>query len=367
MPERDGGDVCLEDFLPWVEAVTGARLETAERLPTVRPMWRLALRDAQGPQALFLRAERPGEFGHARFYPVSREAAVLAALAPGGLPVPRVIARREHPAALLMTAMPGSADFAALGAEPERKARVVADFMRLLAAQHALDVQALGLDAVLPAPADPRAHARAELDTWERIWREATRRGDALLAFAAGWLRARIPACPETVLVHGDTGPNQCHYAGDAICALLDWELAHLGDPMEDLGCLAARGGMEDFGEPRRLFAEYQRHAGRALDLERIAWYRVLALFKFATATGLACEGAGSGAEESPVALWDAQLRYLLAWCLARAEGEPVEPLRPLAGRSTLAVLHDAELPRLAKVRERFGEQALRLGFHPLD
>ncbi|MFM7272332.1 MAG: phosphotransferase family protein, partial [Gammaproteobacteria bacterium] len=219
----------LEDLLHWLRETTGAEPEQAERLPTVRPMWRLVLRDANGVKPVFLRCERPGEFGHARFYPVSREAAVLAALSQSGLPVPRVLARREAPSALLMSAMPGSGDFAALAAEPGRKARVVADFMRLLAAQHALDVRALGLDAVLPMPGEVTSHARLELDTWERIWREATRRGAALLDVAAGWLRARIPASPETVLVHGDTGPNQCHYAGDAICALLDWELAHLG------------------------------------------------------------------------------------------------------------------------------------------
>ena len=366
MPANDSAEPRLEDLLSWVRDTTGAEPLQSERLPTVRPMWWLSLRDAEGERSLFLRCERPGEFGHARFYPVAREAAVLAALAPSGLPVPRVIACHQHPAALLMTAMPGSADFAALAADPPRKQRVVADFMRLLAAQHALDVHALGLDTVLPAPADPTAHARAELDTWERIWREATGHGDALLDFAAGWLRERLPASPETVLVHGDTGPNQCHYAGDGICALLDWELAHLGDPMEDLGCLAARGGMEDFGEPRLLFAEYARHAARTVDLPRVAWYRILALFKFAAATGLAREGAGDAAQASPVALWDAQLRYLLAWCLATAAGEPVQPLQPLGAGSAVAALHDAELPRMAAVRDRFGEQAITLWFHPL-
>ena len=58
------------------------------------------------------------------------------------------------------------------------------------------------------------------------------------MSFTLRWLRARVPTTVDrTVLVQGDTGPGNFMYRDGEIVAVVDWELAHLGDPLEDLAC----------------------------------------------------------------------------------------------------------------------------------
>ncbi len=71
------------------------------------------------------------------------------------------------------------------------------------------------------------------------------------------------------------------------IVALLDWELAHLGDPMEDLGWitqpLRTREHLIDGAwEREQLFARYERATGRAVDLDAVRWWNVFSSFKTA-------------------------------------------------------------------------------------
>ena len=91
---------------------------------------------------------------------------------------------------------------------------------------------------------------------------------------ALRWLRERDPGPPpEVTLVHGDFRHGNFIIGPDGVRAVLDWELAHLGDPMEDLGWICVnswRFGAIDhpvggFGPREELFAGYQA-AGRRAD-----------------------------------------------------------------------------------------------------
>jgi aminoglycoside phosphotransferase (APT) family kinase protein len=69
---------------------------------------------------------------------------------------------------------------------------------------------------------------------------------------------------------------------------VLDWELAHVGDPMEDLGWLcvkAWRFGVDrpvgGFGEYADLFAAYEDASGRAVDPDVVRWWEVLGTLKW--------------------------------------------------------------------------------------
>src|SRR6202044_2789450 len=80
-----------------------------------------------------------------------------------------------------------------------------------------------------------------ELDVWEGMYR---RNGidDPLAEMAFRWLRLALPDVDaRPVLVQGDTGPGNFLFADGRITAIVDWELAHLGDPMEDLAWLSLR------------------------------------------------------------------------------------------------------------------------------
>jgi aminoglycoside phosphotransferase (APT) family kinase protein len=100
---------------------------------------------------------------------------------------------------------------------------------------------------------------------------------------ALRWLRERDPGPPqETTLVHGDFRHGNLIIGPDGLRAVLDWELAHLGDPMEDLGWICTnswRFGEIDkpvggFGSREELFAGYEA-AGRHVDPDRVMFWEV--------------------------------------------------------------------------------------------
>jgi aminoglycoside phosphotransferase (APT) family kinase protein len=112
---------------------------------------------------------------------------------------------------------------------------------------------------------------------------------------ALRWLRDRDPGPPEQVtLVHGDFRHGNLIIGPEGLRAVLDWELAHLGDPMEDLGwiCINSwRFGEIDrpvggFGSREELFAGYEA-AGRRVDPERVTFWEVMGTLRW----GVMCCG----------------------------------------------------------------------------
>ena len=106
--------------------------------------------------------------------------------------------------------------------------------------------------------------------------------------------------------MHGDFRNGNLMVDGNGLAGVLDWELAHFGDPMEDLGWLcvnAWRFGnialpVGGFGTREDLFAGY-RAAGGTVDEERVRFWEVFGTLKW----GVICEGMGdawlTGAEPS--------------------------------------------------------------------
>jgi aminoglycoside phosphotransferase (APT) family kinase protein len=112
---------------------------------------------------------------------------------------------------------------------------------------------------------------------------------------ALRWLRDRDPGpSPEVTLVHGDFRHGNLIIGPDGLRAVLDWELAHTGDPMEDLGWICVnswRFGEIDkpvggFGTREELFAGYEA-AGRRVDAERVKFWEVMGTLRW----GVMCCG----------------------------------------------------------------------------
>jgi aminoglycoside phosphotransferase (APT) family kinase protein len=122
--------------------------------------------------------------------------------------------------------------------------------------------------------------------------RHGTARPVFQLAFQ--WLRRNVPSEVDApVLVHGDFRTGNLMVDEQGLVGVLDWELAHLGDPMEDLGWLcvnAWRFGSSEwpvggFGTREDLFAGYEVAGGR-VDARRVQWWEVLGTLKW----GIVCE-----------------------------------------------------------------------------
>jgi aminoglycoside phosphotransferase (APT) family kinase protein len=112
---------------------------------------------------------------------------------------------------------------------------------------------------------------------------------------ALRWLRDHDPGTSaEVTLVHGDFRHGNLIIGADGVRAVLDWELAHLGDPMEDLGWVCVnswRFGAIDkpvggFGSREELFAGYEA-AGRKVDPARVTFWEVMGTLRW----GVMCCG----------------------------------------------------------------------------
>lgn len=151
---------------------------------------------------------------------LEREATVYRALAGSGLPVPRLRGASSSLRAMAVTRMAGS------DAEPEP---ALPDLLARLAELHRLAIDELEL------PGFART-AEGDLDLWSDIAHQKLAEPDEVVEFAFELLRELFPGEPERlVLTHGDAGEGNFLAQGDRVSALLDWEFAHLGDPIEDL------------------------------------------------------------------------------------------------------------------------------------
>lgn len=112
---------------------------------------------------------------------------------------------------------------------------------------------------------------------------------------ALRWLAAHDPGPPEQVtLVHGDFRHGNLIIGSDGLRAVLDWELAHLGDPMEDLGWICVnswRFGEIDkpvggFGSREELYGGYEA-AGRKVNPARARFWEVMGTLRW----GVMCCG----------------------------------------------------------------------------
>lgn len=113
---------------------------------------------------------------------------------------------------------------------------------------------------------------------------------------ALRWLRDNDPGPSARVtLVHGDFRHGNLMIGPDGVRAVLDWELAHLGDPMEDLGWICVNswrfGGIDrpvgGFGAREDLFAGYEAASGIVVDSERVKFWEVMGTLRW----GVMCVG----------------------------------------------------------------------------
>ncbi|HAP13866.1 MAG TPA: phosphotransferase family protein [Afipia sp.] len=113
---------------------------------------------------------------------------------------------------------------------------------------------------------------------------------------ALRWLRDNAPTTSDTVtLVHGDFRHGNLIIGPEGVRAVLDWELAHFGDPMEDLGWICVnswRFGEIDkpvggLGSREDLFAAYEAASGRPVDVARVMFWETLGTLRW----GIMCCG----------------------------------------------------------------------------
>jgi aminoglycoside phosphotransferase (APT) family kinase protein len=173
--------------------------------------------------------------------------------------------------------------------------------------------------------------AAAEIAELERDYR-AFSQPRPVFELALKWLRDNDPGpSAEITLVHGDFRHGNLIIGADGIRAVLDWELAHLGDPMEDLGWICVnswRFGEIDkpvggFGTREELFAGYEA-TGRRADPARVMFWEVMGTLRW----GVMCCGMMQRFRTSP------ERSIERAMIGRRASETEIDLLRLLAPRS---------------------------------
>lgn len=202
--------------------------------------------------------------------------------------------------AMLMDFVDGECDWFVLGGARPLAERVALGrrFIDLLAAIQAVDWRALGLGDARPEPA---YGAHAELDFWQAEYERVRLEPLPEMDLALAWLREHAPVAQAVVLVHGDFKPGNALLVGDRINAMLDWETAHLGDPLEDLGWItnpprAREQQIAGAWTREEIVAAYTAATGFEVDPRALRWWNVFSCWKLSVIvlTGVAAFTAGT-------------------------------------------------------------------------
>jgi aminoglycoside phosphotransferase (APT) family kinase protein len=246
---------------------------------------------------LILQRQRGGDIRN-----MGLEADVLRVAGAAGVPVAELVASSTDPSVL------GAAFMVLSAVDGETIARKIlrddefADARRLLPAQlgvalariHRTDTSTLGG----LASDDQIAMYRSVLDT--------SGHPHPTFELAFRWLERNRPPLQQPTLVHGDFRLGNLMVGADGLRAVLDWELAHLGDPMEDLGWLCVKAWR--FGSPkpvagvgdyRELIDAYGVESGREIDPDVVHWWEVLGTLKWGIMCIMQAQSHLSGAARS--------------------------------------------------------------------
>jgi aminoglycoside phosphotransferase (APT) family kinase protein len=250
--------------------------------------------DGQDRRPLILRRAPPGYRRPLGSPGLATEARLMELASEHGVPSPRVlyVLRPEDGLGegFLMDRVPGETIPRKILRDPlfaEIRPKLAFELGTILARIHAMD------GAGLYTLREVSAHSTiAEL----RASYEADGTPRPVFELAFRWLDKRVASAPEAVtLVHGDFRNGNLIIGPGGIRAVLDWELAHRGDPMEDLGWLCVnswRFGVIDrpvggFGPLSELIAGYESAGGRKVDRGRIAFWQTLGSLRW----GIICLG----------------------------------------------------------------------------
>src|SRR5690242_19885128 len=240
----------VEDSIrAWLERNIG-NVQRLDRQARWRPVWFADVERDGETLELCVRGERSDFPG---IYPLEHEMLVQRLLHERGIPVPAVHGWIDQPRAFVTDRVPGRPDFD--GCTTAERDAVMDDYLRVLADIHALDI----------GPFEAVGVQRDGMAAYERWYRASKRRPDPFLEFCLGWLR-RHPldtAGRESVIVW-DSG--QFHHDGRRVLAVLDLELAHIGDPLMDLAAFRMRDTIVGYGDFERLYAKYEELSGTPVD-----------------------------------------------------------------------------------------------------
>jgi aminoglycoside phosphotransferase (APT) family kinase protein len=287
----------------------GAVLAAGERLSGGASMetWAFAIDGAMGREDLILRRRSaPFDPDTARSVSLATEAALIQATGANGAPVPPIRhicdARDGLGEAYVMGRVAGETLGRRIVSDPRFDAvrgKLARQCGEVLVPIHATPPPA-GLNLKV-------SDGEGELNRYEEVYR-ASGAERPILELAFQHLRKHLPEPVDPILLHGDFRNGNIMFDPErGVAAVLDWELAHIGDPAEDLGWLCTnswRFGRPDrpvggFGDYADLLAGYAAAGGRPIELSRVRFWQMLGSLRWGVMCLMMYRSWSDGVERS--------------------------------------------------------------------
>ena len=176
---------------------------------------------------------------------------------------------------------------------PDQRGRVADELIDSLVELHSVDWTAIGLEGF----GKPTGYLERQLRRFSGLWEHNRTRELSEVEEVGAWLAANIPDSPPATIVHGDYRLGNTMFASGSparLVAILDWEMATIGDPLADVGYMMihwTRPGdeagrfnlhsvtaLDGFPSRDELIARYEQRSGRSM--QAVNWYVTLALWK---------------------------------------------------------------------------------------
>jgi aminoglycoside phosphotransferase (APT) family kinase protein len=305
---------------------SGTKLVSHHRGPVGngQETWFCALATASGDRDVVVR--RSAGVGPLQWTDRRSEYAALAWLSGKGLPTPTVWhfepeGGRLDRSAIVMDRMSGG-PFGRM--DDSARDRLAIDLGRKLAQLHAIDVA----DWPGVVAGDLNEANESQLESWAGRYVTDALQPVPLLAALLGWLEANLPErSGRSVPLWGDAALYNSLNEDGTVTAMLDWELAHAGDPFEDLG--AAVWATIGIADPELVIAGYREESGLEVIRDDLRWFEV---FAATTRAIMLLRGARSLVEDpGPRPSFMSLALYLLPQLLlqaARSAGWQIPPPR---------------------------------------
>lgn len=290
----------------------GLVVESVRPLPggASQELWSVSVRTRDGETPVVLRRAPEARARNELSIPIALEAELIVSARSAGVPSPRVLhvlePKDELGAGFLMEHVEGEAlgpRIVRLDAFAAVRPKLARQCGEILARIHALNppsaLRATPIVGIIDAL--ERQH---RVEDWPR----------PVFEWAFRWLRENAPCDVAPRVVHGDFRTGNLLIDAEGVRAVLDWELAHAGDPMEDLGWICVnswRFGAIDypvggFGAREDLYEGYAAAGGAPVDRARAHFWEVLGTLRWGvicTMSGVALrEGAATGVERAMIA-----------------------------------------------------------------
>jgi len=219
---------------------------------------------------------------------VMRQGRIMSALHKAGLPVPDVLLIEDAPVVdgrpFILMERTGGARIEETG-KKERALAIASSAVSVLKRLQELPLDQTGIGDEEPVP------LTAEMMRWGMLMQRAPEELTVRAGELGGLLAAHVPPERQPTLVHGDYHYGNMLFRGHEVVAILDWEIAEIGQPLLDLGCMCIvtirrqyqgapnPGGAIDVSMAQ-LFDLY------GVEAEEMRWYAAMSLYKYASIFG---------------------------------------------------------------------------------